>query len=184
MPVEIEKKYRIDPELASHLAARLRKSGATFRYEQFEENRIYRGGPLAGRDALIRVRKLGTRAILTYKEALASNDGLKRRVEHETEVGDAEAAEAIIERLGLRLTVVYEKRRKAWQLGEAEVVLDELPFGLFMEVEGDAQSIHDAEDRLGLKDLQAEGRSYPALTMQFGQGRDGVIEARFAAADG
>ncbi len=51
-------------------------------------------------------------------------------------VADVDATEKIIEKLGYPLAIVYEKHRKAWHFGNVEVVLDELPFGYYMEIEG------------------------------------------------
>jgi len=37
--------------------------------------------------------------------------------------------------------LVYEKRRTRWKIGTAEIALDELAFGLFMEIEGSEKEI-------------------------------------------
>jgi adenylate cyclase class 2 len=87
--------------------------------------------------------------------------------------------ENIIEKLGYELAVVYEKHRKAWHLGKVEVVLDELPFGYYMEIEGEVKNILKAEKMLGASDLIPEARGYPRLTLKFGKEKNGVIESRF-----
>ena len=76
--------------------------------------------------------------------------------------------------------MVYEKRRTRWKIGKAEVALDELPFGLFMEIEGTEKEIARVEKLLEAEALPAVMETYPALTAQLGQKRGGVIEARFA----
>ena len=90
-----------------------------------------------------------------------------------------DAMDAILESLGFNPTLIYEKRRERWQLGETEIVLDELPFGLFMEIEGEEDSINDIENKLAIKRLKAEVETYPNLTRQHGTNVDGVIEARY-----
>jgi adenylate cyclase class 2 len=77
--------------------------------------------------------------------------------------------------------LVYEKRRETWRLERTEIVIDELPFGLFMEIEGSVQDIENIESKLAVKRLRGEQASYPYLTRQHGTDRGGVIEARFKA---
>lgn len=179
MAIETEKKYRIDEAIAERLVGRLAELEAEFSYEHFEENNLYRGGVLDGRDAVLRLRKTGTRSILTYKETIPNNSEFKERVEFETEVADADAAEQIIERLGFKLALVYEKRRRAWTLSGVEVVLDELPFGQFMEIEGEIEAIREVEQLLGAGDFDVERRGYPTLTLENGEIVNGVTETRF-----
>lgn len=180
MALEIEKKYRIDRKRLVALAARLIELGATFSYETFEENYLHRGGVLDERPAVLRIRKTEKRTTLTYKERVDKEGDFKHQIEFETEVTDVEATEGIIESLGYELSLIYEKHRKAWRLGKVEVVLDELPFGYYMEIEGEIDDILKAEKILGARNLEVELRGYPRLTTKFGKlRRDGVYEARF-----
>lgn len=180
MALEIEKKYRIDKKLLVDLTARLAELGATFLSETFEENYLHRGGALDNRNAFLRLRKTDTVNTLTYKEKAAIESDIKHQIEFETVIADVEAMEHIIEKLGYELSIVYEKHRKSWQLGEVEVVLDELPFGYYMEIEGEIDDILKAEKTLGATDLEPEARGYPRLTLKYGKDNAGVIEARFA----
>jgi len=180
MAVEIEKKYIIDKKKLVELTAKLGELGAQFSYETFEENYLHRGGLLDLTPAVLRLRKTEAKTTLTYKEKLATDSAFKQQIEFETEVSDVEAMENIIGKLGYKLAIVYEKHRKAWHLGQVEVVLDELPFGYYMEIEGDKEDILTAERLLGAHDLQPEARGYPRLTIKFGkENKSGVFEARF-----
>jgi adenylate cyclase class 2 len=179
MAIEIEKKYRIDKKRLVELAAKLIELGATFSYETFEENYLHRGGELEAHTAFLRLRKTDKVNTLTYKEKVVTNDGFKRQIEFETDVSDVEATEHIIEKLGYKLSVVYEKHRKAWHLGDVEVVLDEVPFGYFMEIEGSMKDIHKTEKLLGAGDLEVEARGYPRLTLKYGKAKGEVMESRF-----
>lgn len=179
MAIEIEKKYRLSREQTVELVDRLDAAGGEFLYERLEENLLYRGGILDEQNAVLRVRKTDTSAFLTYKEQAGSEGGIKKRIEFESEIGDAAAVEAIILRLGMRLSIMYEKRRKAWHLADCDVVLDELPFGHFMEIEGSTDDILAAERLLGIEDLAVESATYPSLTVKHGEDVNGVIEARF-----
>lgn len=179
MPIEIEKKYRLSGEQAVGLIERIVAEGGEFLYERHEENLLYRGGVLDERNAVLRVRKTDAPAFLTYKENAGFEGGVKKRVEIETEIGDARACEEIIQKVGFRLSLVYEKRRKAWRLAGCEVVLDELPFGCFMEIEGSTEDILAAEKLLRVEDVAIESSTYPGLTMKHGKDVGGVMEARF-----
>ena len=179
MAIETEKKYRLDKRRLVEINAHLKELGAVFASESFEENYLHKGGVLDERAAVLRLRKTGEKTLLTYKEKLGSDADFKHKIEHETVVSDVEATEAIIEKLGYRLSVVYEKHRKTFHFGDVEVVLDELPFGYFMEIEGTVEAIERAEKLLEIKDLEAEMRGYPRLTQRYGKLVDDVYESRF-----
>lgn len=87
--------------------------------------------------------------------------------------------ELILDALGFTPAVVYEKRRETWALGKTEIVIDELPFGLFMEIEGTEQGIQDVESKLAIKRLRTEMATYPQMALKHGTDCGGVIEARF-----
>jgi adenylate cyclase class 2 len=177
--IETEKKFRLDPKQLAKIRTRLEKVGAVFSEETFEENYLHRGGVLDSRGAVLRLRKTKDKTLLTYKEGIRSNSHVKQKIEFETEVADVDETEKIIGALGYRLSVVYEKRRKTFHLDDVEIVLDELPFGLYMEIEGTHKAIAKAERRLGIKRLKPEIRGYPRLTLKYGKMRGSVMEARF-----
>jgi hypothetical protein len=60
-------------------------------------------------------------------------------------------------------------------------VIDELPFGLFMEIEASVKEIKRVEQLLGAEKFPAVMETYPSLTRQFGETKRGVIEARFVS---
>ncbi|HWS56211.1 MAG TPA: class IV adenylate cyclase [Pyrinomonadaceae bacterium] len=180
MGVEIEKKYRLTRERTEEVRGRLGEVGAEARRgEEFEENVIYTGPGLDPRRRVLRLRRVGGRGLFTFKERGPAGSAVKRHREEETAVEDPEALAVILEALGYRPALVYEKRRSTWLVGGAEVVLDELPFGLFVEIEGEEDVILDVEARLGLEGAEAEHAAYPDLTMREGVERGGVYEARF-----
>ena len=180
MAIEIEKKYILDKKRLVELTAKLDEIGATFLYETFEENYLHRGGVLDERGAVLRLRKTEAKTTLTYKEKVGTESDFKQQIEFETIVSDVDGTENIIERLGYTIAVIYEKHRKAWHFGNVEVVLDELPFGYYMEIEGTMEDITTVEKVLGADKLEPEPRGYPRLTLKFGKSIDGVMESRFA----
>ena len=152
---------------------------AEFVGEDFEENTLYDGGILTEQKAALRVRKIAEKTILTYKRRIQNETNIKHQIEHETKVENAEEIENIIKNLGFEKSLIYEKRRKTWKFRSVEIVLDELPFGLYMEIEGSAMAIAEAEMILGAEDFITEHETYPHLTLKFGKPNGNVIEARF-----
>ena len=179
MAIEVEKKYRLTREGRESLVDRLRESGATFEGEEFEENTLYAGGQLDVSRQVLRLRRVGGRAVLTYKERGDSASSVKRYREDETTVDDAAALADILDALGFTPSLVYEKRRATWQLKGAEIVVDELPFGLFLEIEGEETVITEVEELLGLTEADAEMDTYPHMARRYGRQRGDVIESRF-----
>jgi adenylate cyclase class 2 len=184
MGTEVEKKYRIGSEEAEKLRVRLRAVGAEARGVEFEENTLYAGTGLERGNRVLRLRRVEGRAVFTFKESMASSSGIKRRREDETTVGDADALAAILDALGYAPAVVYEKRRETWRVAGVEVVIDELPFGLFVEIEGEEESILEAERLLELGNAATEPKSYPQLTIEHGTKNGALIESRFIGGRG
>ena len=89
--------------------------------------------------------------MLTYKEPLAHEDtDFKVRREFEVEVSDFAQAQSIVERLGFTASMRYEKYRETFTYAGAEIVLDELPVGNFMEIEATREQIRSITAALGL----------------------------------
>ena len=108
---------------------------------------------LLAKRAILRLR-LDTKAKLTYKGVPKNVDlsasQAKVREELEVEVSDFETAHLLIQRIGYQPKQTYEKYRETFQLGEVEIVLDEMPYGDFVELEGPEPAIHALAPRLGL----------------------------------
>lgn len=179
MPIEIEKKYRLTSKLRQSIERRLRELGAVSRPTEFEENTLYRGGRLNETNCALRLRRVNRHAILTFKLRFPTRSPIKHQQEEETAVADADATHAILTALGFVPGLVYEKRRTHWDVGKAKVVIDELPFGLFMEIEAAEKEIKRVEKLLAVEDVPAVMETYPSLTAKLGKNRNGIVEARF-----
>lgn len=131
--LEIEAKFYV-PDLEG-LAALLEERGArTTRQRHLERNWRFDlpDRSLSEAGVVLRLRT-DPRATLTLKRP--RRDVLARD-EYEVEVGQAVAAQAILEQLGYELIAVYEKVRTEYTMAESAIMLDELPFGNFVELEG------------------------------------------------
>jgi adenylate cyclase class 2 len=99
---------------------------------------------------LLRLRQ-DSRARVTYKGEGSEEGGVRLRQELEFTVSDFDTARALFEALGYQVYMMYEKYRATYQLGNVEVVLDEMPTGDFLEIEGpDSDSIRNAAQKLEL----------------------------------
>ncbi len=101
--------------------------------------------------AVLRLRQ-DTAARLTYKGAPPQAAPSEARVREELEVAvsDLETMTLILERLGFFPAQVYEKYRETFVWGDVEIVLDEMPFGNFVELEGPEAAIKETAGQLAL----------------------------------
>jgi len=105
-----------------------------------------------------------TEARLTYKSASTNEQGILSRTEIEFMVEDFEKAKQFLEALDYQPIFYYEKYRTTYELDGILIMLDELPYGNFVEVEGETiESIRQVSDALHLKWNAAIGTSYSAL---------------------
>lgn len=144
---------------------RLEALGATLTAPRvFERNVRYENnkGSFAENGIVLRLRQ-DSRARLTYKEGSTANAGIVSRFEAEVEVSDFETMELILYKLGYVPALVYEKYRITYQYHDAEIVLDELPYGNFIEVEGDPTAIEDTLKQLGMESTTRLQASYVRL---------------------
>lgn len=167
MSVEHEAKFGLDDcldmELRLRVLAKLRTPW------HFESNTVYdRAGELALSGRLLRLRRALT-CTLTFKEPAPgpASDGVKSRIEHECTLDDPPAMEAILLGLGYAPRLRYEKFRTEWDLPDGLVCLDILPFGHFLEIEADSQSIASLARTLGLDPFCAMDASYHLLHEQW-----------------
>ena len=88
--------------------------------------------------------------VLTYKgPGTQAARGIRAREEWEVTVNDFAVMQKIIESLGYVILFIYEKYRTTYATENAQIMLDELPFGFFVEIEGKTQGdIFTLADRL------------------------------------
>jgi adenylate cyclase class 2 len=144
---------------------RLEKAGATLKAARvFERNVRYDDAEhtLTPQGKVIRLRQ-DTRVRLTYKDEGKVADGITSRFEAEVEVSDFEAMETILGKMGYSPYLVYEKYRTTYTMDGAEIVLDEMPYGNFVEIEGEAGTIKKLVDILELGSARRYEGSYSTL---------------------
>jgi adenylate cyclase class 2 len=168
MPVEIEIKLPVSG--LDHARAAILSLGYGVRHERAHEwNAVFdsRSSRLRGKGQLLRLRRFGTAATLTFK-GTAIEGRHKQREEIEVNVSNAADAALILQRLGLRPVFRYEKFRTEYaRPGEDGIItVDETPIGNFLELEGPAAWIDHVAARLGYRESDYIKRSYGALYIQ------------------
>jgi len=149
--LEIEVKFFL-PDLNS-VRESLIKLGARSLGRFFEVNIRFedRDKSLIKKNALLRLRK-DNRVTLTYKSEPELDDlNFKIFRELEVEVSDFDVMESILKSLGFCAEQVYEKWRETLVLQDTHFCLDTMPFGTFLEIEGNRENIPDMARKLNLK---------------------------------
>jgi adenylate cyclase class 2 len=112
---------------------------------------------------VLRLRR-DTEARLTYKGGNKNTRGVLSREEIEFVVEDFEKAKKFLEALGYQQIFYYEKYRTTYELDKTLIMLDELPYGNFVEIEGETEeTIRALSERLDLDWEATIERSYSAL---------------------
>lgn len=100
--------------------------------------------------SLLRLRR-DTRTTLTFKsEPSAKDDQFKTLRELEVEVSDFSKMRHILSNLGFHEEQTYEKWREVLVFDETQFCMDSMPFGDFLEIEGEAEDIKHLSSALDL----------------------------------
>lgn len=180
---EIEAKFLL-PDLADVRVRVLSAGGRLMEPRSLELNLRFDddAGHLAAGGRVLRLRRDRTTR-LTYK---APGPTAEERAELELEIESADAGRQLLEALGYRIVAVYEKYRETFAFGDERVMLDELPFGYFVEIEAESvDRLRTAAEGLGLPWVSRLQASYLdlfyALRPMLGLEAE---EATFAAFEG
>ncbi|MGX1668570.1 class IV adenylate cyclase [Streptomyces sp. NPDC055400] len=118
---------------------------------------VFKNNDIEARGGWLRLRQLGERAFLTYKQVTSDVSAIDTTLEAEVEVGDFDAAKTLLEAMGFTALRYQENYREEWQLNGVTFDIDTWPdLPTFLEVEGpDENSVHEAAAALGLNIAQA-----------------------------
>lgn len=125
-------------------------------------------GALTRGGRVLRLRKAG-QVILTYKQpeapvAAGTPPPARRSLETEILVDSLEKTSHLLQSLGFRPIVRYEKFREVFRWKTVLVMFDQLPFGNFLELEGpDLEELRQTAGTLELDWRQALQTSYMGI---------------------
>lgn len=149
--VEIEVKFYVLS--LQEIEQKILELGGTLLQERcFESNLRFdtADGRLRNQRHVLRLRK-DKDNILTFKGAAEVGKPVSIRQEIEVLVDNFDTARTLLEGLGFEVVMAYEKYRTTYSLLDTLVVLDELPYGNFIEIEGpDGKSIQKVARNLNL----------------------------------
>ena len=161
---EIEAKFYIAD--LGKMSARLQKLQARLIQARVLETNLrfdLPDGGLRSKGQVLRLRR-DTEARLTFKGPGQEQSGVLARQEIEFVVDDFGKARQFLEALGYREIIIYEKHRATYELDDVLIMLDELTYGNFLEIEGEtAEQIHAVAKKLRLDRNAVIRTSYTAL---------------------
>lgn len=124
-------------------------------------------GDLHRKGIFLRVRSGGVNTLTVKKKFKEDNSRYKERDEFEVEVSSIEKTIIILENLGFKKLRVIEKYREEFKFPNVTVVLDRLPFGNYMEIEGTEEEIEKMIVLLGFTNSQRITQTYWALNQKY-----------------
>jgi len=145
---EIEVKFHL-PHLDDIRKRVLVQGGHLLVQRLFERNLRFdtHDDRLRANHEVLRLRQ-DDRTTLTYKRSHSAEE----RAEAELEVDDFHTARSLLQALGYKVIFIYEKYRETFTMDQTKVMLDELPFGCFVEIEGPSLlEVEQAAIALGLE---------------------------------
>lgn len=166
MPLEREIKLRFDS--AEEARAKILALGAApLLGRRLQEDCLFDTDDekLRRQRSTLRVRSEGGKSLLTYKGP-AIPSLIKIRQEYETVVADGEMLNKILEELGLHCWFRYEKYREEFTNDDVVIAVDETPVGVFVEIEGGENAIHETARALGFTPADYITDSYRFLFLQ------------------
>lgn len=148
--IEIELKFEINKSEIESFSSRLKDIGFALSKRVYELNVMYDNPSqiMQTTDGRIRLRKSGEDTILTYKKPL-SRKGIKKEIEYETKVSNFDIMEKILKMMEFTKTTSYERYRSYFHKNDIEVMIDEFPYGVFIEIEGSERVIIGVSNDLG-----------------------------------
>lgn len=106
---------------------------------------------LENKGIFLRVRS-GSKNTITLKEKKHTDRNLRERKETEFEIEDVNKMAYILRSLGFTYARIMEKFRINFKYKGAVLSLDEMPFGFYIEIEGNEKQIESIARELGYKE--------------------------------
>lgn len=140
MAIEKEIKLKIDLDIAKNILNNplFKIEKATFQKtirRDTEDLRYEKSG------ILLRTREEDKDKVVTLKKKLKTDGGIFEREEYESNVGDVSVLNEIFEELGFTKSWIMEKFRIQGTYNGLTLCLDEVCFGIFLEIEGEESEI-------------------------------------------
>jgi adenylate cyclase class 2 len=166
MALEHETELKLFVTKLIRIQTRLESLSARLLHARQHESNLRLDRPdldLEKENKILRLRFDGETRI-TFKGPSSISQGALSRTEIEISVDDFDVALHLFEALGYSVTATYEKYRTTFEYKNCMIMLDELPFGNFVEIEGEnTESLYAVAESLGLNAETAIQKSYLEL---------------------
>lgn len=165
-PNQMEVEIKVPLSDPQEMRGRILSNGGKLKRERhFEANFLYdySNRALSAAGCLLRIRELPEGALLTFKGKVVYNEKFKVRPEAETMCENVYGIKSILSSLGFRVFFRYEKFREEFILSDTLVCLDELPFGFYLEIEGEENKIEEVTKILSLNKETFSKKSYASI---------------------
>jgi len=130
---------------------KLTKLGAIQESDELIDERYYDDGDaqISKKGNLLRLRKVGKKAEITYKDGRVKNKDFLVFEETESEVGNFEALDTILKKLALRIIIERQKKRTIFSLNAVKVEIHKYPImPAWLELEGKKEDIESVLGKL------------------------------------
>ena len=151
MTATLEREIKLRFDSADVARAAVVAAGATpLRCRRFQEDALLDTDDesLRRHGSVLRVRVESGKSTVTFKGPIQPSLA-RLREELETIVGDGATLVDIFARLGFHVWFRYEKYREEFAVDDLIVAVDETPVGVFVEIEGGDDGIHELAEALG-----------------------------------
>jgi adenylate cyclase, class 2 len=167
---DIEKEIKLKVKNFPKLISYLEKHGAIFLNKSKQKTVRFEkpNGELRKKGFFLRVRS-GEKNIITLKEKIKSNKKVKVRKETEFEIKDVDKMTYILQKLGFNYLCIMEKFRINLKYKDAILSIDEIPFGIYLEIEGTEKQIDTISQELGYKPEERILLTYWELLKEYNQ---------------
>jgi len=123
------------------IVEKLKEIGAVFREKYVLEDYYFSltGTDMSNTNDLLRIRKKGSKNELTFKGKCESEGNIWKRVELNTDIGDAEVVLEMFKYLKLNNLSTNKSSREFWDMNDVEIVFSDITYPTeisFIEIEG------------------------------------------------
>src|SRR4030042_2683213 len=161
MKKEIEIKIRIDNRERQKIKQKLGKF--TIPVKETTYGFFTKDGKSVEKGIFPRIKKYNNSrtGLLTIKVKKEDNKDYFQREEHEKEINNIEWFRNFLKLLGYKKEIIFEKKREKKRIKNGVLIcLDTLPFGEFIEIEGEKESIEKTIKELGLEKRERIANAY------------------------
>lgn len=150
--LEVELKFELDPAQIDNLIEKVIELGYSNQGRKYEKNTMYDNpqGLMQTTNGRVRLRVSWNHAEFCYKRPIKNDSGIKKEIEYETIVTNADATSKILNAMEFHEVSSYERYRTTLihEKDQIKITIDEFPFASFMEVEGEESQIKEVASRL------------------------------------